>query len=383
PQELALRFAEHLVHGYGHDADATWLLDEHEIHLMINSNPDGRQRAQELAWWRKNADNDHCSDSDDRGVDLNRNFEVGWGAGINVCSSTDPCDPTFLGNAAGSEPEIQAIENYLLSVFPPQIDHRPEEELTGVFFDLHSSGQWLSWAWFYTSEYTVNNAALQTLGRRLGYLNGYDPYPPYGACGGGSVDYAYSVAGVAGYLMELGSAFFEDCEVFEQTILPDNLEALIYAAKVARSPFWTPAGPDVTSIELLPGTVVAPGEPVEVRALADDTRFNHSMGNEPVQQIAAAEMTLDDPPWSPDAPPPIPFQAVDGNFSDEQEGVSAGLDTSGLELGRHTLYLRAQDASGRWGAVSAVFVWISEPGSIFSDGFQSGDTSQWASTIGD
>ncbi len=42
----ATRFAEHLVNGYGIDADATWILDHHEIHLMLQANPDGRKEAE-------------------------------------------------------------------------------------------------------------------------------------------------------------------------------------------------------------------------------------------------------------------------------------------------------------------------------------------------
>jgi hypothetical protein len=74
----------------------------------------------------------------------------------------------------------------------------------------------------------------------------------------------------------------------------------------------------------------------------------------------AVEATLDEPPWSADAPAPISFEAVDGFFSSEQEEASFRLETAGLAPGRHTLFLRAQDASGRWGAVSAVFLWLSE-----------------------
>ena len=49
---------------------------------------------------------------------------------------------------------------------------------------------------------------------------------------------------MASYTFELGTSFFQDCSTFENTILPDNLQALIYAAKVPRTPYMTPAGPD-------------------------------------------------------------------------------------------------------------------------------------------
>ncbi|MEM8996285.1 MAG: M14 family zinc carboxypeptidase, partial [Acidobacteriota bacterium] len=65
--ELGTRFAEFLVDGYGSDPDVTWLLDEHEVHLMLQANPDGRKEAEAGAAWRKNTNNDFCSNTDLRG----------------------------------------------------------------------------------------------------------------------------------------------------------------------------------------------------------------------------------------------------------------------------------------------------------------------------
>ena len=60
------------------------------------------------------------------------------------------------------------------------------------------------------------------------------------------MDFSYGDLGVPGYVFELGNWFFEDCADFESTIFPDNLEALIYAAKIVRTPYLTPAGPEAT-----------------------------------------------------------------------------------------------------------------------------------------
>jgi hypothetical protein len=45
----------------------------------------------------------------------------------------------------------------------------------------------------------------------------------------------------------------------------------------------------------------------------------------------------------------IPFLAVDGGFDSMIETGSAILDTGGLGLGLHSLFVRAQDANGQWG----------------------------------
>jgi murein tripeptide amidase MpaA len=46
PPEIATRFVEYLLKNYGRDADATWLLDEHQIVVIPIVNPDGRKIAE-------------------------------------------------------------------------------------------------------------------------------------------------------------------------------------------------------------------------------------------------------------------------------------------------------------------------------------------------
>src|SRR5690606_10882599 len=46
PAELATRFVESLVQAHGTDADATWILDHHEVHALLQANPDGRKQAE-------------------------------------------------------------------------------------------------------------------------------------------------------------------------------------------------------------------------------------------------------------------------------------------------------------------------------------------------
>jgi len=136
---------------------------------------------------------------------------------------------------------------------------------------------------------------------------------------------------------------------------------LIYLAKVARTPYLTPSGPRVTSIVSPSGLTVAPGTPVEAQAVVDDLPFNNSNGTEPTQNITAAEVYLDAPPWQDPAPTPVAMAAADGNFNSKTESVVASVATDGLADGRHILYFRGQDASGSWGAVSAAFFWVLDP----------------------
>jgi len=121
PAELMTRFAESLVDGYGIDADVTFVLDHHEVHLVLLANPDARKKAETGILWRKNTNQDYCSPtSNDRGADLNRNFDFQWGC----CggSSGFECDTLYRGPSPASEPETQAIQAYLRAVFPDQRD---------------------------------------------------------------------------------------------------------------------------------------------------------------------------------------------------------------------------------------------------------------------
>jgi PKD repeat protein len=98
---------------------------------------------------------------------------------------------------------------------------------------------------------------------------------------------------------------------------------------------------------------------VAVTASATDTRFNNSNGTEATQAVTAAEYTINTPPWDP-AATPVALAAADGSFNSTTEALQGSINTSGLPVGRHTVYLRARDASGTWGAVSAVFLNITD-----------------------
>lgn len=361
---LVLEFAKWLVNGYGVNADATWILDHHEVHLMFHTNPDGRKRAETGLSWRKNVNNNFCANSNTRGVDLNRNFSFEWNSTAGQGSSGSACSLTYRGPSAGSEPETQAVQNYARSLWPdrrgPGVNDPAPADTSGIHIDIHSYSQLVLWPWGATASPAPNGAALQTLGRRFAWFNGYQPtqsiglYPTDGTSDGPS----YGELGVAAFTFELGTAFFQSCSVYESTVKPGNLPALVYAAKVVRTPYVTPGGPEVTALVLegnASGSGVAAGTAVALSASATDARFNQTNGTEATQAVSAAEYTIDTPPWDAAAVPRM-LQAADGSFNSATEALAGSLSTAGLAPGRHTVYVRARDASGTWGPVSAVFL---------------------------
>ena len=75
---------------------------------------------------------------------------------------------------------------------------------------------------------------------------------------------------------------------------------------MVRTPYQTPAGPDITVLKLsnkAATTGVTAGTPVTVTATAVDNRYSTRKGTEPSQAIAAAEVYIDTPPWMPGATP--------------------------------------------------------------------------------
>ena len=360
--ELATRFAEHMVDVYGVDADATWLLDHHELHLILHANPDGRKQAERGLRWRKNRNRNHCPGVDPiqwpyrgTGVDLNRNFAFEWSSG----GSPNECVQRFRGAAPESEPETQAIAGYMRSLFPDRgtgADAVPLLDTSGIYIDIHATGEVLHWSGH------SDERRIRTLLRKLGFFNRYLPRRYYGW--GHAAAYAEGELGRAAYILELGTALFQSCAYFEQSILSRNVATLRYAFKVVRAPYVTPAGPDAVDVGISAGGSapgVAAGTTVTLSATLDDGRYSNRDGAEPTQAIAAGEYYVDVPPWGDDASATA-MTAADGTFDAKAEDATASIDTTGWSAGRHVVFVRGKDAAGNWGAVSAVFLFIGAGG---------------------
>ncbi len=149
-----IMFAEHLLGGYGEDSLATWLLDNRQVYVAPILNPDGviynSDSGGASANWRKNR---HPYPPGD-GVDLNRNFGYKWGFD-DQGSSPNPRNWNYRGPAPFSEPEAQAVRDFVL-------DRRIR-----TMIDFHMSGHWNLFPWCYDSirspELPYLNAMAETL----------------------------------------------------------------------------------------------------------------------------------------------------------------------------------------------------------------------------
>jgi len=260
---LNLDFARWLLEGYNNDADATWILDHHEVHLMLQTNPDGRKRAETGLSWRKNTNQDYCGpNGNSLGVDLNRNFSFSWNTTNGVGSSGNQCSSTFRGPQPGSEPEIQALENYIRSLWPdrrgPNRNDAAPTNTSGIHLDIHSFSELVLWPWGDANQTAPNGNALRTLGRKFAFYNGYSPQQSIGLypTDGTSDSVSYGELGVAAFTFELGTQFFQSCAVYENTILPDNLPALIYAATLLTRGITIAMGQRAHKVSLQQSTIL-------------------------------------------------------------------------------------------------------------------------------
>lgn len=366
PAELSTRFVEDLVLGYGSDPEATWLLDHHEVHALLQGNPDGRKQAEAGQSWRKNRNTTHCPGSS-AGVDLNRNYPFEWGQ--HGGSSGSACSETFRGPSPASEPETQAVIDYVRSVF---VDRRGEgldapapDDTQGVFIDIHSFSRLVLWPWGFAETLAPNSEGLAKLGRRLAWFNDYTAEQAIGLypTDGTTDDFAYGDLGVPAYTFELGTAFFQDCASFENTIYPDNQAALRYAARSAGQPYRHAFGPDAFDLRAEPDLALV-GQSVALQATLDDgrqqTRVTGASGPvPPVQAIAAASLFLHDTPWQ-DGAIAQPMQPVDGTFGSPRETARIDIDSGALGAGQHLVYVQGRDADGNDGPPNAAFIELVE-----------------------
>lgn len=147
-----LYIATQLLSTYNTNPVHAKLLDTYEFVFVPLSNPDGYN----ITWttsrlWRKNA---RVISGSVRGVDLNRNWSIGWG--LNSGSSGTSTSETYRGPSAFSEPETQALRDYALSV--PKLV---------ASIDFHSYSQLILRPWTYQYTLPPGKIAFDRIGNAM------------------------------------------------------------------------------------------------------------------------------------------------------------------------------------------------------------------------
>ncbi|WP_253772203.1 M14 family zinc carboxypeptidase [Goodfellowiella coeruleoviolacea] len=249
--ELAWRWIDHLVGGYGTDTEVTDLLDSTEVWVVPIANPDGVDvvvsGGNHPRMQRKNLDSDNgtCPASN-VGIDLNRNSSYKWGG-----AGGEPCAESYQGPEPRSEPETVALENLFTSIYPRQRgtdDSDPAPAgARGVMLTLHSFGDYIILPWGWTDLTAPNDAQLRALGERMAAHNGYTVGTNAETVGyetpGTTDDFTYGVLGVASATFEIGSAwgecggFFPRYSCVDSEFWPENRGAFMVAAQAAAAPY--------------------------------------------------------------------------------------------------------------------------------------------------
>ena len=126
--EIALNAALNFVQYYGSNSDVTQAVNNNEIWIAANWNPDGYAHVFEVDnMWRKNRKVLTYA----TGVDLNRNYPVGWNTSCS--GSTSESSQTYKGTEQGSEVEIQTMMAWA------------NDQRFAKVIDFHSSGREVLW----------------------------------------------------------------------------------------------------------------------------------------------------------------------------------------------------------------------------------------------
>jgi murein tripeptide amidase MpaA len=141
-----------LLSTYSTDAASKAILDEYELVIIPITNPDGYNHT----WtsnrlWRKNR---RVTGTSTRGIDLNRNWSVGWG--LSSGSSGNLNSEIYRGPSPLSEPETQALSSYMLSV-PKVVAH----------IDIHSYSQLILRVWGHKYEDPSGLASITRIGTAM------------------------------------------------------------------------------------------------------------------------------------------------------------------------------------------------------------------------
>jgi murein tripeptide amidase MpaA len=221
---VPMHLTERMINGLLTDPSIAKILRTNAVHVIPSLNPDGY----EYSWinnrlWRKNRRN---NGNGSFGVDLNRNYQIGWGG---EGSSSNPSSDVYHGPAPFSEPELQHLRSYSLSL----------RGVTG-FIDWHSYAEKILYPWSYTTAPSPGGPWHQSVGEQMrdsmvaadghAYLVGQGSIALYVA-GGVSKDWFYSSFGATSFTIELRDTGQNGFLLPESQITPTQNEAWAGFAK--------------------------------------------------------------------------------------------------------------------------------------------------------
>ncbi len=216
--ELALKFVEYILKNYDTNPKIEEYLKRSTLYIVPCLNPDGFEYSRKhFSFWRKNR---RKNPDGSFGVDLNRNFSIGF-------KKTRPMSSNVYGGEEPfSEPETRAIKEFVDT----------HTNIT-IALDYHSQGNVFFPAHKFRHEEEINGTDLNTLcanmneqihkvtGRRYGIHRGK---PPAKLISGSGREYYYS-KGIISTVVEVGTKNIPDYMKVMSSSINENIPALLRA----------------------------------------------------------------------------------------------------------------------------------------------------------
>jgi len=216
--ELALKFINHVAKFATVDPILEKSLNESTLYMVPCLNPDGYEYSRKhFSFWRKNRRKNYDGTY---GVDLNRNFSIGWKKISNTKSNV------YGGEEPFSEAETRAIKEF--------VDSHPN---ITIALDYHSQGNVFFPAHKFKHEAEIDGTDMNALaanmndefakvtGRKYGIHRGK---PPAVLISGSGREYYYS-RGILAMVVEVGTKNIPDYMKSMSSSIHENIPALKYA----------------------------------------------------------------------------------------------------------------------------------------------------------
>lgn len=241
--EMALYTLRTLTDEYGSNAQITDLVNNREIWLVFDMNPDGGEydiATGTYRSWRKNRQPN--SGSSNVGTDLNRNWNYRWGCCGGSSGTTS--SETYRGASGFSAPETQVVRDFINSRVI-----NGKQQIT-VAIDFHTYSELILWPYGYTTtnvppDMTQDDRdVMAIMGQAMAATNGYTPEQASDLyiTDGTINDWEYAQHGILNYTFEMypvtssqGGFYPPDEVIPAQT--SRNREAVLYLLEQAACPY--------------------------------------------------------------------------------------------------------------------------------------------------
>jgi hypothetical protein len=279
--EATLRFMRYLCDNYGTDPTVNYLVNNREFFFVPVINPDGYEYNRQTnpsggGMWRKNRRSS--------GTDLNRNWGYMWGYD-DIGSSPNQSDETYRGTAAFSEPETQALRQF--------IDSRH----FSIVMNFHAYADDFLYSWCYADLYTPDEPLIQVIADSVTATNGYVSGTAWEVLyntNGDANDWQYGEQTekpkIFGFTIEIGANTdgFWPSPSRIPTLWSEVLPPLLFLARIADNPYAI-AAPDAPVLSSI-GDIY--GNSFTVNWASHDT-LNPAVAFELIEMIGYQRLTDD------------------------------------------------------------------------------------------